>query len=66
MIYQLYAMETLGSQIGILLFIAIGIAIVYVINMAKKDKMDKDDKNTAIGCIVIAAFIIAFLCYYLS
>lgn len=58
--------EFLGSQFGILIFMGIGIGVVYLINKASKDEMNEEDKHTAVGCVFVAALIIAFLCYYFS
>ncbi len=59
-------MRILGSQLGVILFFAIGIGIAYIINVAKKEKMDEEDKHSTVGCIFIIALVIAFLCYYFS
>ena len=55
----------LGSQFGILIFIIIGMLVVWgITKVTGNDKLEKDDFTGKF--IFVAALIIALICYFLS
>ena len=58
-------MQILGSQIGILLFMIIGGIVIWIIDKARKEKMDNDEANSILGFFTGAGFIFAFGCYFI-
>ena len=58
-------MKILGSQVGVLLFLIIGGIVVWVIDKARKEKMDNDEAGNILGFFMWAGIIFAFVCYFI-
>ena len=55
-------LDLLGSQIGLLLFWIIGVAILY----AFKSKINKENQNSCLEQIFIWGFVITGICTWLA
>lgn len=58
--------EFLGSQFGWLILMGIGVVVVYLFNKARNKEMTEEEDNTALWYIVVGAFVIALICYFVS
>jgi glucose uptake protein GlcU len=59
-------MEFLGSQFGMILFIAVGVIIISLISKAMDAKIDSEKSDDILGCLFTLGAIFALFCFLAS
>lgn len=55
-------LQLLGSQLGFILILIIGVVILCIVDKIKSNKMSKEESDSYLGCIAAIGFIFTAIC----
>lgn len=55
-------LQLLGSQLGFVLVLIIGVVILCIVDKSKRNKMSEEESDSYLGCIAAIGFIFAAIC----
>mgnify|MGYP006877566238 FL=1 len=55
-------LQLLGSQLGFILVLIIGVVILCIVDKFKRNKMSNEQSDDCLGCIATIGFVFAAIC----